>query len=56
MVASAKRTACARCGIIRERKHGLCRDCRSVLSDAEWAIWNDVPLPVESYHEKEEAA
>jgi RNase P subunit RPR2 len=53
---TVKRTACARCGISRERKSGMCRDCRSVLTPAEWAIWNDQPLPVESYHEKEQAA
>lgn len=49
-------TACSRCGILRERKITLCQDCRSVLTPAEKVLWVKKKLPVESYHEKKEAA
>lgn len=58
MVARDKGRVCMRCGIPRkEQSKGrlLCRDCKSVLSEAEWAIWNDLEPPVELYHEKEVA-
>lgn len=57
MASLNKRRPCARCGIVREAKEvrPLCRDCKSVLSEAEWLIWNDMEPDVELYHEKEVA-
>jgi len=55
MTARSLRTACQRCGILRERKIILCRDCRSVLTKAELAVWLGTESDVELYHEKEAA-
>lgn len=33
---------CARCGIERQVRHGrpnICRDCKDVLTRAEWEAW-----------------
>jgi len=49
--------SCIRCGIQKgdEKGRPLCRDCYSVLTKREVAIWKDAAPAVESYHEKEVA-
>lgn len=40
----AYRTACPRCGTVRETRRNerrLCADCRSTMSKAEIEVWND---------------
>lgn len=49
--------ACGRCGFKRRTRSNavLCKDCKYVVSDEEWRIWQAQAEVVELSHEKEAA-